>query len=190
MKADGPFPPYSVSEVEHGPYWPYFWVVDDHGQQIEGPYLDRLTAQRRADVLNKDDSTLARKSEFSVRVNELVRQIRFNDWRFLVIEDTARRLVYLQVEFEAPDNGLSGVARRQRGRKWYLSLHMTDSEIVQTAFKAVLTAVEHETREQFRYKGQAIFGPHFDIEKLVKLAESGNLNRRVPNDIPIEELVG
>ena len=31
-------------------------------------------------------------------------------------------------------------------------------------------AVEHEAREQFKYKGAAVFGPHFDIERLVTLA--------------------
>ena len=42
--------------------------------------------------------------------------------------------------------------------------------MIQTAFKAVLTAEEHETREAFRYKGQAIFAPHYNVEALVALA--------------------
>lgn len=55
------------------------------------------------------------------------------------------------------------------GRKWYISPHMTDGEIVQTVFKALMTAVEHETREQFLFKGVAIFDPHIDLDKLVQL---------------------
>jgi hypothetical protein len=47
---------------------------------------------------------------------------------------------------------------------------MTVSEIVQTAFKATLTALEHETREKFRYRDAAIFGPHFNVERMVALA--------------------
>lgn len=54
-----------------------------------------------------------------------------------------------------------------KGRKWYLSPHMIDAEVVMTAFKAVLTAEEHETREQFLYDGAAIFGPHLSLEALV-----------------------
>jgi hypothetical protein len=58
---------------------------------------------------------------------------------------------------------------RWNGRKWFLSNHMTRSEVVQTAFKAVLTAEEHEAREHFKYRGQSIFDPHYDVDKLVEL---------------------
>lgn len=58
----------------------------------------------------------------------------------------------------------------QRSRKWLLSEYMTRSEIVGTALKAALTAEEHEGRESFRYKGKKIFGPHFDVDRLVDLA--------------------
>jgi hypothetical protein len=56
-----------------------------------------------------------------------------------------------------------------KGRKWRLSSHMTDGEIVQTAFMAVMAANEHETREKFTYRGVSVFDPHYDIEKLVEL---------------------
>lgn len=52
------------------------------------------------------------------------------------------------------------------GRKWMLSEHMTDSELVQTAFKACLAWEEHECRESFLYRGQRVFGPHFDVDVL------------------------
>jgi len=64
------------------------------------------------------------------------------------------------------------------GRKWTLSKHMTVSELVQTAFMACLAWEEHECREEFRYKGQAVFGPHFHVEALVKLCEQGQLQYR------------
>lgn len=47
----------------------------------------------------------------------------------------------------------------QYGRKWYMSQHMTDSEIIQTIFLAVTVWEEHERRERFRLDGKAIFGP-------------------------------
>ena len=52
------------------------------------------------------------------------------------------------------------------GRWWRLSRHMTDSEIVWTAFKAVLTALEHEAREKFTFKGIRVADSHVDIHKL------------------------
>jgi hypothetical protein len=74
---------------------------------------------------------------------------------------------YLQGVFLAPDNDSPRVSRPQHTRKWLLSQHMTRSELVQTAFKCVLTSIEHEAREQFTYKGARVFGPHFDVETLV-----------------------
>lgn len=56
------------------------------------------------------------------------------------------------------------------GRKWRLSQFMTKSEVVQTALVAYLSWVEHEARESFKYKGWAIFGPHFNVDSLVDLA--------------------
>lgn len=59
------------------------------------------------------------------------------------------------------------------GRKWRVSVHSTESEIVQTALKAFITALEHEARESFQYKGVTIFDPHFNVNELVKLREKG-----------------
>ena len=78
---------------------------------------------------------------------------------------------WLQVAFEA-DGAL------QHGRKWRLSPWMTKSEIVQTAFAAVLAAVEHEAREHFLYRGQPVFGPHFDVDALWTAAFQHQLDVR------------
>lgn len=61
---------------------------------------------------------------------------------------------------------LSDVAE-QSSRKWYLSRWMTESELVQTAFKAALTAEEHECRERFTYRGNRIFNPHISVRALM-----------------------
>lgn len=57
----------------------------------------------------------------------------------------------------------------QRSRKWRLSQHMIRSELVRTAFLAVMTAEEHEIRESFRYRGRPIFGPHVGVEVLASV---------------------
>lgn len=58
-----------------------------------------------------------------------------------------------------------------KGRKWYVSSHATDAEVIATAFKAVVTAEEHETREKFLYKGKAIYGPHLSLDALLGNAD-------------------
>lgn len=84
---------------------------------------------------------------------------------------------WLQVRWVAEDS-VTGKTEVQHGRKWKLSPHMTRSELIQTAFMACLAAEEHEVREDFRYRGEAIFGPHFDVDDLHGLASSGRRDVR------------
>ena len=60
----------------------------------------------------------------------------------------------------------SGELCEQKSRKWYLSRFMTVSEVVGTAFKAALTAEEHECRENFTWNGKRVFNPHIDVTAL------------------------
>lgn len=52
------------------------------------------------------------------------------------------------------------------GRWWLVEAKDSESDVIRTAFKAAITWEEHELRERFRYKGVAVFGPHFDVERL------------------------
>lgn len=90
---------------------------------------------------------------------EILNEVSYKDWTFKLTFD------YLQVSFTGCDG------TQWSGRKWKLSDHMTKSELVQTALKAVLTAEEHESREQFRYKGRTLFGPHLDVDALLEIAD-------------------
>lgn len=131
------------------------------------------------------------------RFADIIERIEFRDWRWRLGQDTDR--CWLQIEFDAPDSFDSCVCEPQpalvcvrgtigcpsehdtevqRGRKWFLSEHMTDSEVVQTALVAVLAATEHEAREDFRYRGAAIFGPHYDVEALYYLATENRVSVR------------
>lgn len=105
-----------------------------------------------------------------LRIKALLDRIKFNDWVFVVGFDGSQ--LYLQVQADEPCSE-TGEMHRWHGRKWRLSKHMTDSEVIQTAFLAVMTAVEHETREQFTYRGHAVYSPHYDVQKLVGLLETG-----------------
>lgn len=95
------------------------------------------------------------------KLEVLLSRIQYKDWSFRVGSDRgtdAEGRWWLQVEFG-----------EWRGRKWFLSKHMTDSEVVATAFKACLTAEEHECREAFRYRGMTVFGPHIDVDRMADL---------------------
>jgi hypothetical protein len=83
--------------------------------------------------------------------------------------------IYLQAEYV--DNDVyTGYPAVQSTRKWLIPPDATRSSIVQTAFKMCLTSYEHRVREGFKYKGQRVFGPHFDVEDLVELCRSGRDN--------------
>jgi hypothetical protein len=55
---------------------------------------------------------------------------------------------------------------------------MVRSEIVSTAFKCVLTSAEHRCREHFSYKGERIYGPHYDVDALVEVCRQKQLDYR------------
>lgn len=57
------------------------------------------------------------------------------------------------------------------GGKAYLSEHMTDSELVQTAFGLYKGFWEHEARETFQWNGRRVFGPHIATEALWDVAQ-------------------
>jgi hypothetical protein len=114
-------------------------------------------------------------------IRDVLGEVQFNDWEFHVLPFTQQGGPimgqlgpnYLQIQFMAPDL-TSGKPERQYCRKWSLSLHMTVSEVVYTAFKAVMAALEHEAREQFRFRGASCLGPHVDVEQMVALTRKAS----------------
>lgn len=112
------------------------------------------------------------------QVKEVVSNVTYRHWQFYVgrMDDGA----YVQVQFPAADPENNWALTTQHGRKWYVSLHATESEIVQTCLKAVLTALEHEAREQFTYNNRAIFGPHIDVDALIEVCGRKDVRAHVP----------
>jgi hypothetical protein len=103
-------------------------------------------------------------------LRNILNRIRYKDWKFLLVwandvTGWADGNPCLQVEFDAVSSE-TGVVETQRGRRWILRRDMTAGEVAQTALMAVLAAEEHEAREAFTYRGQAVFGPHQDVEAL------------------------
>ena len=78
--------------------------------------------------------------------------------------------VYLQATYLEADT-VTGTIEEQFTRRWFLSPSMGKSEIVATAFKCILTSMEHRTREWFLYKGKAVYQPHYDVDALHAICE-------------------
>lgn len=97
----------------------------------------------------------------------IVGQVRYKNWVFRV-----EGMNYLQAVFTAADHADASQPYEAHGRKWSLSPFMTKSEVVQTCLMAVLAAEEHEAREQFLYRGRAVFGPHYNVDRLFDLCSS------------------
>jgi hypothetical protein len=97
--------------------------------------------------------------------------ISYKDWEFVIREKNG--VPYLQIQFNAPDN-FSGKHERQYCRKWMLSEFMTVTELVETAYKAVRMAEEHELRESFKYKGHAIFNSHIYVGHLLEILKEND----------------
>lgn len=104
------------------------------------------------------------------RVTALMTWVRFQNYEFRVREGHGG--VFLQA-FYVDADVYTKAYTQQVTRKWLVSPEMTDSEIVSTAFKCALTSMEHRCREEFLYKEARIFGPHFDVEDLVRLCQDG-----------------
>ncbi|AGC43283.1 hypothetical protein MYSTI_01954 [Myxococcus stipitatus DSM 14675] len=99
-------------------------------------------------------------------VRDALAHVSFQNWTFHV--DHEEGTTFIRVRFLVD-------GAEQHGRKWFVSPDATPSDIVRTAFMAVMTAVEHEAREHFAYKGWAIFGPHYDVETLVACCHEGRV---------------
>lgn len=85
---------------------------------------------------------------------------------------------YLQVQDPAGTCNITGKPMPWHARKWMLSPHMTETEVVTTAFKAYMAAIEHEAREGFLYREQSIFDPHISVEDLFRLRATRPLDGR------------
>lgn len=102
-------------------------------------------------------------------IKYIVSLCKYKDWDFLTYLDYEKRPI-LQIRV-ASSCSVSGQPWVWKGRKWFLSFHMCDNEIVGTVFVAVKKAEEHEIREFFTFKSAAIYGPHFNVDQLVKLCQ-------------------
>jgi hypothetical protein len=77
--------------------------------------------------------------------------------------------IYLQAHYVSKCTK-TGVEEEWKGRKNYLSDHMTDDEIIKTAYVTFKQAVEHEVMEGFKVDNTILFNPHVNFEALLQIS--------------------
>jgi hypothetical protein len=107
---------------------------------------------------------LARQAEQELdqqRLKEILQKVDIPGYQFLChrVAD-AFAIQVCKVE----TNCLTGTPEEMTGRLWWISPGASTAEVVRTAFKAALTWEEHELRERFRYEGQQVLNPHFELK--------------------------
>lgn len=113
-----------------------------------------------------DDIAYDERYEFMVRT-----QVVAEDWR------CTQTLVGIELAVRRPD-AITGKDGTGYGGVRWLSPHASRSDVVRTAFGAILAYNEHEVREFFRYRDRAIFNPHGDIDALWEAAAHTDYNER------------
>ena len=109
------------------------------------------------------------------RVEKLVNRITLTclDKKFDILYDYDQKSgnrVYIQISYHSQCTK-TGNFDYWKGRKWYLSDHMTDDEIVKTVYCAFEAAVKHEIMEGFKVDNKILFNPHIDFEELLKISD-------------------
>ena len=79
--------------------------------------------------------------------------------------------VFVQVVYDAPCTR-TGEVKEWRGRKWYLSEHMMEQEVIFTCYLAFKLAVEHEVMEGFKVDGVILVNPHVNYLDLLAISQN------------------
>lgn len=113
---------------------------------------------------NKFNIIVSKDKKYSVSITE-------NHSGFFGSYQTTENIgrIYIQIEYKAPCTK-SKELKSWKGRKWYLSSHMTDDEIIKTCYVAFKSAVKHEIMEGFKVDGIVLFNPHINFEELLKIS--------------------
>lgn len=98
----------------------------------------------------------------------IVKEVRFMDRTIHVERAGSGFLVQVQYFEEDVETGRIAL---QKARQWYLSPFASETEIVETCFKAVRTSMEHVVKEHFSYKKRRVYSPHFAIDGRISLCD-------------------
>lgn len=83
----------------------------------------------------------------------------------------------VQAQAFIPDTK-TGSMSLQKGDKYYISSHAGEQEIASKLFKSLKDFLEHEAREGFKVDDATIYGPHFSLVWLIKMAKNAPEEKR------------
>lgn len=111
------------------------------------------------------------KCRVEILINRISLKLFDKDFKILVEHDKeySNGRVYIQILYSAPCTKTKEI-EEWRGRKWYLSKHMIDDEIVKTVYAAFEACVKHEVMEGFKIDNITLFNPHTSFEELLKIS--------------------
>jgi hypothetical protein len=116
---------------------------------------------------------VARKTRSEIQ--SIISAVQFMDREFRLLEKGDGYL--LQLSYREPDVE-TGEMALHRARKWYVSPWMTETEIVETAFKACRVSSDHVLKEHFLYKGRQVYSPHFDVAVRIQACDERRFDSR------------
>jgi hypothetical protein len=105
------------------------------------------------------------------RLNTILSNIKCFDRKFEVTDVVYGQDLgwHLQVTYYEADIH-TGKEELQKSRKWLISDHDTESDVVHTVFAAVMRSYDHVVQEHFTYYGRRVYSPHFDIAARMEMA--------------------
>lgn len=102
-------------------------------------------------------------------VRQIIEQVEFKDRRFEVGE--LGDGFYVQVLYEEADVD-TGVVETQRARRWFIEPDSSETQIVETVFKACRVSNDHVLKEHFTYQGRRVYSPHFHIQARMTMSDA------------------
>jgi len=113
-------------------------------------------------------------------IEAILNQIEFMDRHFRLLRKGTGfllQIVYYEADVDDPTSTKPVI---QKARKWYVSPFSTETEIVETAFKACRVSMDHVLKEHFLYRGHRVYSPHFDINARIKMCKAKSFDSRIP----------
>jgi hypothetical protein len=127
-------------------------------------------------MLVHNTKTLLKKKQWIDHLLKLMKRIRIEILNTpfvldLATDKTYGDRLYIQGSYRARCNKDFTVVDNWKTRKYYLSEHMTDDEIVKTCYVCFEQAMKHEIMECFKVDGKSLFNPHINFEELLKISD-------------------
>jgi hypothetical protein len=123
---------------------------------------------------------LASPEQWLKAVKSVVSGVKYPGYNFVVAIEYGEA-VTVRVSYDAIISSESGgVTSHQTmiGRPWVIEFGCHPIQIVQTCFLALLTSIEHRTRESFTWQGMPIMHPHRTEQEAVEITQRYLMRRR------------